>query len=127
MEEDLKNDNTMDLDSDTKELSEESDEDDIRQPVEFSNTFSRLPANGPPNHAHIVHLPAYGPDMYEGYGYDIKLPDAIATMLFNISEYTLTRFLDPQVKSFRLIQEFTDGVIMLKLIIWRRGSLVLVC
>jgi hypothetical protein len=103
----------------------EEDEEKSLLPVEFTDCFKRLPASAPADHAHLVDLSKYHPDMEEE-SYDVKVWDAVCTMLFNISTETLNDFLDPNVRTFQLIQEFDEGMSRAKLVIWRQSNKTLV-
>jgi hypothetical protein len=91
-------------------------------PLDFTNSFEGLPASASPEHAHIINLRSYIPD-YDVGQYDIKIWDALATMLFKISKDTLSNFLDPGNKTFKLSQKlYTDS----NFLVWRRENEVLV-
>jgi hypothetical protein len=112
------NDNMSEDDNDWGELT--------LPPVEFTDCLKRLPATAPVNHAHIIDLNSYKLEM-EDEGYDVKVWDAVMTMLFNISEQTINDFLDSKIKTFQLVQEFDGSSSSTKLVIWRQGGQALVC
>jgi hypothetical protein len=110
--------------SDYDDVNEEEEEEPLL-PVEFTNRFTRLPASAPANHAHVIDLSSYNPDLEEEC-YDVKVWNVVCTMLFNISKETLNDFLDSSVKTFQLVQEFEGSRSNTKLLIWRKGSETLV-
>ncbi|KAF1947677.1 hypothetical protein EJ02DRAFT_315747, partial [Clathrospora elynae] len=80
----------------------------------------------PHGHAHLIDLTSFKPYDFDGEeGYDLKLPDAVATMLFNISKDTMELFLNARVKTFEMIQELNANRSKMKLVIWRQGAQVL--
>jgi hypothetical protein len=94
--------------------------------VDFTNSFERLPASAPKNHAHIIDLDSYTPfDVDDEY--DLKIWDAVATMLFTISEETLCAFLDSDNKTFQLLQGPEQKCQHSYIFVERRKSEVLVC
>ncbi|KAJ4377853.1 hypothetical protein N0V83_000683 [Neocucurbitaria cava] len=95
--------------------------------VEFLNGYEELPATAPVDHARIIHLPTFMPADGE-FRSNIKLQDAIVTMLYNISPTTLEAFMNaPTVPgSFRLVQENTDGSSDDKLLLIRKSDYVMV-
>jgi hypothetical protein len=91
-----------------------------------------FPADAPQGQAHIFK---------EGLGYtdrgptpmpddDFQLCDFIATVLFKLEQYpdALKDFLDPNIKSFKLLRHFGDSRLgdILPFMIWRRASDVIV-
>ncbi|KAF1841916.1 uncharacterized protein K460DRAFT_358608 [Cucurbitaria berberidis CBS 394.84] len=94
-------------------------------PVRFADCFDRLPVNTPSNHAHIIDLSSYKPAEIGGQ-YDLKLQDAVVTLIFNISKGLLKRFLSASIKTFKMVHQLQLGPSNMKLIIWRRGNQVLV-
>jgi hypothetical protein len=111
--------------SDYDETDETEEDEEEPLPMEFTNCFPRLPASAPANHAHIIDLSSYDPDLEEEC-YHVKVWDVVCTMLFNISKDTLNDFLDSSVKTFRLVQEFEGSRDETKVLIWRKGSGTLV-
>ncbi|CAO2647871.1 Nn.00g087930.m01.CDS01 [Neocucurbitaria sp. VM-36] len=95
--------------------------------VEFLDSYAALPPTAPTNHARIVDVATFRPADGE-YCSNIKLQDAVVTMLYKISPITLTAFLNaPTVPgSFRLVQKYTDGSSDDKLVIIKKGDYVTV-
>ncbi|KAH3917611.1 hypothetical protein HBH56_042650 [Parastagonospora nodorum] len=93
--------------------------------VQFSNAFAALPSTAPANHPHLIDLATYTPP-HANRQTNMKLPDAIVTMLHQISPTALGDFLDPNKASFRLIQTFKDKRETEKLVIAKNGDKVLV-
>ena len=95
--------------------------------VEFLDTFAALPPTAPANHARIVDISTFRPADGE-YRSNIKLQDAIVTMLYNISPITLAAFLNaPTVPgSFRLVQRYIGDSSEDKLVIIKKGDYVMV-
>ncbi|EMD89138.1 hypothetical protein COCC4DRAFT_23625 [Bipolaris maydis ATCC 48331] len=92
----------------------------MSQTVAFLTTFAPLPATAPSSHAHIIK------DLARGTSKP-RLQDAIVTLLYNISFSTLTTFLDPDIKEFRLIQTRRRGRDAgEQLIVMKRGCKVIV-
>jgi hypothetical protein len=88
--------------------------------VSYIDDYMDLPANGPPNHAHVIDLGEYTClDKGEGM---VKLQDAVVTILFSISLETLKSFLSPTVNTFKAIFGKKD----VQLVIWRKGLEVFV-
>jgi hypothetical protein len=113
--------------SDT-DLLDASDNELVLVPLKFSDRFDRLPASTPPDHAHIIDSSFLESELDDGFDYDIKIWDAVATMLHKISAVTLEQFLDSNVTKFKLVHEFKSGPgsSKAKLVVWRRGCKVLV-
>ncbi|KAF2188034.1 hypothetical protein K469DRAFT_477822, partial [Zopfia rhizophila CBS 207.26] len=93
--------------------------------LKFTNHFEALPSDGPDNHAHIVDVPAFKDVMDEGER-DIKVWDAVATMLFKISPDTLKTFLNPLTKTFKLVHKSKYTVWSTRLVIWKKEQEVFV-
>ncbi|KAJ5024803.1 hypothetical protein J3E73DRAFT_371557 [Bipolaris maydis] len=92
----------------------------MSQTVAFLTTFAPLPATAPSSHAHIIK------DLARGTSKP-RLQDAIVTLLYNISFSTLTTFLDPDIKEFRLIQTRRRGRDAgEQLIVMKRGCKVII-
>ncbi|EMD60910.1 hypothetical protein COCSADRAFT_163328 [Bipolaris sorokiniana ND90Pr] len=70
--------------------------------VAFLTTFAPLPATTPSSHAHIINDFARGTSTPH-------LQDAIVTLLYNVSPSTLSTFLEPDIKEFRLVQTRRQG------------------
>jgi hypothetical protein len=87
--------------------------------VKFLDTFSALPADGPGKTAHIVDHGVAGPST-------AHIQDAIVTMLYNISPDILTRFMDPTVTNFKLLQRYKDTNQTDKFVIMKRDNNVVV-
>ncbi|RMZ71687.1 hypothetical protein GMOD_00006829 [Pyrenophora seminiperda CCB06] len=85
----------------------------------YTDAFPTLPSTGPPTHAHILNLNNYASSAKQ---VTIKLQDAIATTLFNISPATLEDFVNPTVNTFKAIFGKKD----VQLVIWRKGIEVFV-
>jgi hypothetical protein len=94
-------------------------------PLKFSGSFEHLPATAPANHSHIVDLSSYDPDMEEEQ-YDVKVWDAVITILYKLSEETVSEFLSSSVKTFQLVHGYEKSRSDVKLVIWRQGSEVMV-
>jgi hypothetical protein len=59
--------------------------------------------------------------------YDLRIPDAVATLLFKFSEETLKQFLDARINKFKLVQKFNRHIPdQMQLVIWRQNTQVLV-
>ncbi|KAH6859163.1 hypothetical protein BKA58DRAFT_457060 [Alternaria rosae] len=92
----------------------------------FLNVYKRLPAHLPSSHAHIIKVGPLREDLFEGEEqYDLKIQDAVATLLFQISKDTLDTFLSGVTDSFKLVQSF-EGRSKMQLIIWKQGTQVLI-
>ncbi|EAT84317.1 hypothetical protein SNOG_08041 [Parastagonospora nodorum SN15] len=89
---------------------------------EFANDCTRLPVDTPADRAHLIHMDSYNlAEAEEDNGdtrYDVKLWDAVCTMLFKVSTAVLDQFLDSQ--TFQLVLEL-DCSTEPKLIISRQG------
>ncbi|KAH7077744.1 hypothetical protein BKA63DRAFT_564313 [Paraphoma chrysanthemicola] len=95
--------------------------------VQFTNAVTTLSSTAPVDHAHIIDIASYT-SSNGNQNTNMKLQDAIATMLHNIpvgDSTALTRFLDP-AQNFRLIQSFIDPGNTDKLVIAKRGNKVIV-
>ena len=92
----------------------------------FLNVYERLPAHSPSTHAHIIDAGPFREVLIESEEeYDLKIQDAVATMLFKISKDTLDTFLSGVTDSFKLVQS-CERRSDWQLIIWRQGTQVLV-
>ncbi|KAH4934183.1 hypothetical protein HBH74_088190 [Parastagonospora nodorum] len=93
---------------------------------EFANDCTRLPVDTPADRAHLIHMDSYNlAEAEEDNGdtrYDVKLWDAVCTMLFKVSTAVLDQFLDSQ--TFQLVLEL-DCSTEPKLIISRQGRQVM--
>jgi hypothetical protein len=105
----------MNVDSDTA-ASTQSDS----SQVSFINEYESLPSNGPRNHAHVIDLGEYA-DLVKDDGM-LRLQDAVATTLYNVSPETLKSFLSPIVNTTKVIFGKKD----VQLVIWRKGLEVFV-
>ena len=88
--------------------------------LSYTNDFETLPSSGPTSHAHIIDLREYATSMKEEG--TLKLQDAIATTLFNVSLATLRSFVNPTVNAFKAVFGTKD----VQLVIWRKGLEVFV-
>jgi hypothetical protein len=53
--------------------------------------------------------------------YDLRIPDAVATLLFKFSEETLKQFLDARINKFKLVQKFNRHIPdQMQLVIWNK-------
>jgi len=96
-------------------------------PVQFLCVHERLPANAPSDHAHVIDMTFYEPSLPSiGVQCDVKIQDAVATLLFNISKATLDQFLDSQTTSFKFLWSFKREHVENQMIVWRQGAQVLV-
>jgi len=96
-------------------------------PVQFLCVHERLPANEPSNHAHVIDMTLYKPFLpWNWVQYDVKIQDAVATLLFNISKATLDQFLDSQTTSFKFLWSHKREHVEYQIIVWRQGAQVLV-
>jgi len=92
----------------------------------FLEVYERLPAHLPSSHAHIIKVGPLREALFDGEEqYDLKIQDAVATMLFKISKDTLEKFLSGGTDSFKLVQSF-EGRSKMQLIVWKQGTQVLV-
>ncbi|KAI4927773.1 hypothetical protein J4E85_006285 [Alternaria conjuncta] len=92
----------------------------------FLNVYERLPAHSPSTHAHIIDAGPFREVLIESEEeYDLKIQDAVATMLFKISKDTLDTFLSGVTDSFKLVQS-CERRSNWQLIIWRQGTQVLI-
>ncbi|KAI4619665.1 hypothetical protein J4E83_005520 [Alternaria metachromatica] len=96
-------------------------------PVWFLCVHEHLPANAPSDHAHVIDMALYKPSLPSiGVQCDVKIQDAVATLLFNISKATLDQFLDSQTTSFKFLWSFKREHVENQMIVWRQGAQVLV-
>lgn len=94
--------------------------DSDKSTLSYTDDFETLPSSGPTSHAHIIDLREYATSMkVEGI---LKLQDAIATTLFNVSLATLRSFVNPTVNAFKAVFGTKD----VQLVIWRKGLEVFV-
>jgi hypothetical protein len=62
--------------------------------------FAVLPATASADHAHLIHYNVHG---FPVHGTSTpRIQDAIVTLLYRLSPAMLTKFLDPEIKDFRL-------------------------
>jgi hypothetical protein len=93
--------------------------------VQFTNDHAALPSTAPANHPHLIDLATYTPP--EGdQRTNMKLQDAVVTMLHQISTIVLDDFLDPNKPSFKLIQSFKNKSETDKLVITKKDNKVMV-
>ncbi|KAI4693355.1 uncharacterized protein J4E88_001726 [Alternaria novae-zelandiae] len=97
-------------------------------PVPFLNVYENLPASASENHPHIIDTDLCCLEFADpGANFDVKIQDAVATLLYKISKDILGQFLDKRTTSFKLVQSI-EGILNkeLKLVIWKEGAQVLV-
>jgi hypothetical protein len=106
-----------------------TDDGGVQDSGEFSflSSYDRLPASAASNHAHIIDMKSYAPADDVDIGHNPKIWDAIATMLFEISDETLSDFLNASNKTFQLIASYADGRMYPNQFVWRKGNQVMVC
>jgi hypothetical protein len=93
----------------------------------FLNDYAPLPSTAPADHPHVIDIAAYAPDPGDK-ATQLKLPDAVVTMLHCISAATLAAFLDASPSSsFRLVQTFKDPRNTDKFVIARKANKIFVC
>ena len=96
--------------------------------VLFLNVYKRLPASADADHPHIIDTDSCDGDLIgDEKSFDVKIQDAVVTVLYKISKNILGQFLDGRTTSFKFVQ-WTEvgGVKGSKLIIWKKGSRFLV-
>jgi len=95
--------------------------------VPFLNVYEHLPASASANHPHIIDTDLCRLEFCDEVSFDVKIQDAVATVLYKISKDTLGQFLDKRTTSFKLIQ-WREGLPNkgFKLVIWKEGAQVLV-
>jgi len=92
--------------------------------IPFIKDCSALPSTAPDEHPHVIDIGACtNQDYFDG---DLKLWDAVATMLYNISPSTLDRFLDTTQKTFKLIQSSANASNEASLVIFKKDNEVIV-
>ncbi|CBY00090.1 hypothetical protein LEMA_P076790.1 [Plenodomus lingam JN3] len=88
--------------------------------LSYTNDYNTLPATGPTNHAHILHLPETNASSTQDD--NPKLQDALVTTLFHVSPAILQSFMSPTTHTFKAIFGKKD----IQLLIWRKGLEVFV-
>ena len=94
----------------------------------FLDTYKHLPASASVYHPHVIDTDLYNEELLKDEEVlDVKIQDAVATVLYKISKNILGQFLDDRTTSFKFVQ-WTEvgGVQGSKLIIWKKESRVLV-
>ena len=94
----------------------------------FLDTYKHLPASASVYHPHVIDTDLYNEELLKDEEVlDVKIQDAVATVLYKISKNILGQFLDDRTTSFKFVQ-WTEvgGVQGSKLIIWKNESRVLV-
>ncbi|KAI4612936.1 hypothetical protein J4E80_006991 [Alternaria sp. BMP 0032] len=94
----------------------------------FLDTYKHLPASASVYHPHVIDTDLYNEELLKDEEvFDVKIQDAVATVLYKISKNILGQFLDDRTTSFKFVQ-WTEvgGVQGSKLIIWKKESRVLV-
>jgi hypothetical protein len=95
-------------------------------PITFIKNNLTLPSDAAVNHPHLIDLAASTPPYSDR---SLKLPDAVATMLHNITTDTadhLANFLDTNHPSLQVIQQFRNTSNTDKFVIAKQGKKVLV-
>jgi hypothetical protein len=98
-------------------------------PAPFTNAYDRLPADASADHPHIIDIDLCKRNWFgeEHGGYDVKIQDAVVTLLHKVSKDVLGQFLDNRTTSFKLLQwPRGDKDKTFCLIIWKKGAQVLV-
>ncbi|KAF9697097.1 hypothetical protein EKO04_004985 [Ascochyta lentis] len=94
--------------------------------VSFLENIHSLPADGPSNHAHVIDISTYDPQDFSStpLSWNLKLWDAVATTLYNISPATLNDFLDTKRHEYKLVltSKSNEG----RIVVWRKDTEVLV-
>ncbi|KAF2133173.1 hypothetical protein P153DRAFT_412782 [Dothidotthia symphoricarpi CBS 119687] len=91
--------------------------------VQYVNDFAALPSTAPPDHAHVVDIATFRPSDGNVKS-NVKLQDAVVTMLYQISPDTLSKFLNSGTRSFRLVNQSAHNIAE-KLVIIKKGNEVL--
>ena len=91
--------------------------------IRFNNTFPRLPAAAPSDHAHIISRGSYNFNG-DGVNTDIQIQDAIATTLHSVSDNVLEEFLG-SVETVRIKFE-SKSPPGNRVVVMRKGSEVVV-
>lgn len=95
--------------------------------IRFTDDYPALPSAAPANHPHIVDVATYTTSGNKNK--KVKLPDAVATMLHQISGNgtdVLAQFLDVNRPSFRLVQKYIDSRNTDRLVIAKKNDEVIV-
>jgi hypothetical protein len=93
--------------------------------VQFANTYPALAASTSAKHPHIIDLASYTPPDGDQRT-NMKLQDAVVTMLHQISTDVLANFSDAGKPTFKLIQKFKNPGNTDELVIAKKGSKVIV-
>ena len=95
--------------------------------VPFLGVYERLPAGASVHHPHIIDTDLWYKHLNQDKKlHNVKIQDAVATILYKISKDILGQFLDKRTMYFKLAQwtEFDHN--RARLVIWKEGAQVLV-
>jgi len=90
-------------------------------PLQFSDTYSKLPATAPTGHPHII----TGPFHEETDKANLRAADGVATFLYRWDSSILDKFLDPATPRLEIVRREKDRI-MEDMVIAKHGQSVMV-
>ena len=96
-------------------------------PVPFLSVYERLPAGASIHHPHIIDTDLWYKHLRQDKKlHDVKIQDAVATVIYKMSKDILGQFLDKRTTYFKLAQWTEFGHRRDRFVIWKEGAQVLV-
>ncbi|KAI4930942.1 uncharacterized protein J4E92_004776 [Alternaria infectoria] len=96
-------------------------------PVPFLSVYERLPAGASVHHPHIIDTYLWSKHLSQDKKlHNVKIQDAVATILYKMSKDILGQFLDKRTTYFKLAQWTEFDHKRARLVIWKEGAQVLV-